>query len=104
VYKDSRKRKEEKSAKSKRVSALGETRLAVTKEQRLARLSTYLFSPLKQNGDKHRRDVRKSNLDVGRPHESHAQEVNNMTACHTDNLGRKLIHESIAEKILHCLR
>jgi hypothetical protein len=67
VYKNSRKRKEEKSAKSKREkSAQGETRLAIAKRERLdllllkekwlARLPAYLlylFSPLKQNGDKH---------------------------------------------------
>jgi hypothetical protein len=73
------------------------------KEKRPVRLPAYLlylFSLLKQKGDKHQRDVRKSNLDVGRPHELHAQEVNNMTACHMDNLGWKLIHELIAEKLL----
>jgi hypothetical protein len=80
VYKASRKRKEEKSAKSKSVRRVIWERLdlLLLKEKCLARLSAYLlylFSPLEQNGDKHRRDVRKSNLDVGRPHELHAQEA-----------------------------
>jgi hypothetical protein len=104
-----RKRKEEKSAKSKRSRRVLWERLdlLLLERKQLARLPAYLlylFSPLERNRDKHQRDVRKSNLDVGRPHEVRAQEVNNMMACHTDNLGQKLIHESITEKILGCLR
>jgi hypothetical protein len=92
---------------SEECSERDSTRYRYIKEKQLARLPTYLlylFSPLQQNGDKHRRDVCKSNLDVGRPHELHAQEVIIVTACHMDNLGRKLLHELIAEKILGCLR
>ena len=74
VYKDSRKRKEEKSAKSKRLRRVLWERLdsLSLERKRLARLPAYLlylFSPLELNRDKHRRDVRKSNLDGGRPHE-----------------------------------
>jgi hypothetical protein len=90
--------------KSKRLRRVLVERLNSLSLERKRSYLLYLFSPLERNRDKHRRDVHKSNLDVGRPHELHAQEVNNMMACQTDNLGWKLIHESIAEKILCRLR